>query len=201
MSDILSVPAPQPGVKPTNFHFTLDRFPNTTFMAQVAAIPAVNFDRVVFNTPVQDINLPSTGLNYEDFQITLLMDKNLQVYAEMFSWLRGLSIQDSRSDYANFIEVRRRQMGIKTESRITEETAQGILIAMDGNSVPTFKFIFDNMFPVAMSPLEFNTEDAGIEYMKCTVTFAYTGFNLEPITDGALDGIENAQAKYSINLF
>ena len=139
MTDILSVAAPQPGVKPTNFQFSLDRFPNTTFMAQVTALPSVSFDRVIFNTPVQDIKLPSTNLNFDDFQITLLLDKNLQAYAEIFAWLRSISIRDSRSDYSNFIDMRRRQMGINTKSRLTEETAQGLLVAFDGNSVPIFR--------------------------------------------------------------
>jgi hypothetical protein len=201
MTDILSVAAPQPGVKPTNFQFSLSRFPNMTFMAQVAAVPAVSFDRIIFNTPVQDVKLPSTNLNFEDFEVTLLLDKNLQAYAEMFAWLRALSIRDSRDDYKNFIATRQQQLGIKTHSRLTEETAQGTLLALDANSNPTFKFTFDNMFPVSIGKLDFDTESANIEYLKCDIVFAYTGFDIEPVVGGSLTNPANVQNKYGITMF
>jgi hypothetical protein len=55
------------------------------------------------------------------------------------------------------------------------------LTILNSNNVPKFKLIFENLFPVSLTTLEFDATQTDLEYFTAEVTFKYTIYNIRDI--------------------
>ena len=203
-NNILTAGTPVPGIKPTQFQFAIDRFPNTNFMVQSVDVPDVSFGIAQYPTPLQDLKFPGEKLHFTDLRIEFLLDQYLQNYSELYAWVQGLSLNNSRMDYGNFINVRRQQLGVDTKSRLQEETSTGTLIALDPLGSPSFTFTFHDLFPVRFGSISFDTQSDNSQYLKCEVHFSYNSFDITPgsqINTQSQNSSTATNGKFNVNLY
>jgi hypothetical protein len=188
---LLNTNAPQIGIKPTTFTFVIDRFPTTTFLIQDVSIPAISFGRATQETPFQDVHYPGEKIRYDDLEVEFVLDQNLQNYIEIHSWMRSLSMTGSREPYAEMIKRRSTTIHHHSGSRLPEETTNAVLTALNANKQTSFQFLFKDVFPIAMSRIDFSTQSDDMEFMKCNVTFSYNSFDVGLANSSAVSVSQN----------
>jgi hypothetical protein len=170
---------PQLGLKPTRFNFNVAMFPNTTFTVQSCTIPSVSCTSVKFDNPLQTINLPGDNLEYSPFQIRIMVDEDMLIYAEMYGWMRSHGFATLRNDTAAAVQKTQGhlQLGRNPEMPLSDV----YLEVLDGQNNPRVKFTFLDAFPMYIGELKFDTTENGTTYLYCDIEFAYNYFTLDKV--------------------
>jgi hypothetical protein len=61
--------------------------------------------------------------------------------------------------------------------------SDGTLTVLDSNNIPKFKVIFQNMFPISLTTLDFDATQTDLEYFTAEVTFKYTIYDIIDMDD------------------
>lgn len=138
---------------PLGFRLTINaqEFRHIEYFCTAANLPSVSLPAV--ETNYRNIFPQASGesLKYDPFSITFIVDEELKNYLEIFNWMY---------DNAN-VEVKHRDMTLSILTNQNTKNKQVQLI---------------NVIPTSLSSIEFNTQTTEIEYLTCTVEFAYTAF-------------------------
>ena len=151
-----------------NYRFDIpDNRLSETFQWQVQtlSIPSVTMEtaKVVRSPKLSNTMMAGTGTEYEDMQVTFLIDEDMLSYSELYEWM--LTMQNP--------------CGPTTESatNVPRTTLLHILDNTKENTVATFKF--HEMYPKALGEVEFNyTETGDLESMTCICTMGYVYFEM-----------------------
>ena len=165
---------------PTGFRFQVNRAPRLAFFGSAVNLPALNFPEAQMNTYLKHIPLPGTVMDFEDLTIRFLVDENLENYMEIQNWMRGTAFPDSlqeiydfqREDY-DLVQPDKTQLNLYSD---------GTLTVLDSMQNAKFKVIFENLFPVNLTTLDFDATQTDVEYFTAEVTFKYTIYNIREIS-------------------
>jgi hypothetical protein len=97
-------------------------------------------------------------------------------YLEMYNWLRGLGFPESYDEYGNL--VRQNTYAGSDNEKIFSD---GTLMILTSHNNANVRVTFEDMFPIALSDLSFDSTLTDIDYLKATVTFRYKLYTLEKI--------------------
>jgi len=119
-------------------------------------------------------------MDFEDLTIRFLVDENLENYMEIQNWMRGIAFPESlqqiydfqREDY-DLVQPDKSQLNLYSD---------GTLTILDSMLNPKFKVIFENLFPVNLTSLDFDAAQTDVEYFTAEVTFKYTIYNIREIS-------------------
>jgi len=143
-------------LSPTGFQFVIDRtkYPNLEYFCTSVTLPSIDLSEAP--TPYRGINFAMTGdrMNFGDLTLNFNITENMENYIETFNWM---------NDIIN-----------KGEEFKSDATL--IILSSHLNKTKEIKFV--DCFPVALDPLEFNTQVSEIEYLQSQVTFKYTYFEI-----------------------
>ena len=163
-------------LSPTGFKFILKRAPKVSFFGNSANLPAISMGTAVQPTYLKDIDRPGDKVQFEDFNFRFLVDENLENYLEIYNWIRGLGypeslqeIYDWQKSDKNFIQPRHSELNLFSDATLQ------ILTSSEN---PNFKIVFQDMFPVGLSTLNFDATSEDVSYFTAEATFKYTIYNI-----------------------
>ena len=78
---------------PTQFRFLINQLPKVQYFTTEANIPGITLSDVELGSPLKNIPLLGSKLDYEDLTITFIVDENLENYIEMHTWLTAIGFQ------------------------------------------------------------------------------------------------------------
>ena len=81
-------------------------------------------------------------------------------------------IYDYQSEKSDISQPKKSQLNLYSD---------GTLTVLDSLNIPKFKIIFENMFPVNLTTLDFDATQTDLEYFTAEVTFKYTIYNVREI--------------------
>ena len=157
---------------PIAYRFNIRKIPNVVYFCQSVNIPAISFSSTVQTTPFSPINIQGDTLFYEDLTIRFLVDEDLEAYTEIFNWITALTAPKAFSQYKterDTNKVLRRSTGNLFSS--------AELIILNNNMNPNKEVIFDDVFPVSLSSIEFDSGST-LDTLSATVTFKYTTYSI-----------------------
>ena len=164
---------------PTGFKFQLNRTPKVTYFGNAVNIPAIDLGVAEQPSYLRDIPLPGEKLDFSDFSLRFLVDEGLDNYMEIQNWMRGLVFPESLKEIYDF------QKGSPDISQPNKSQlnlySDGTLTILNSNNIPKFKLIFENLFPINLTTLEFDATQTDLEYFTAEVTFKYTIYNIRDI--------------------
>ena len=164
-------------LSPIGFKMQIEEYPKTVYFAQSANIPGVATNTVEQQTGMgRPIPYEAFGLNYEPFNLTFLVDENLENYLIIHNWLTAI---------AGGRESLRERRNIEKNYAVRCDAS---LAVMNSNMQTNFFVTFKDMFPVSLNALEFNATIDGTEYATATAEFRYMVYNIETV-----DGINRTQ--------
>ena len=157
---------------PVGFRFTLNRAPKVAFFANSANIPDIALGVANQPTYLKDIPVPGDKMDFGDFSLRFLVDEDLSNYMEIQNWMRGLGYPESLKE---IFDLQNEPPTIDNRnSKMMNIYSDGSLVVLNSNYSPQFKVIFEDMFPYALSSLDFNAQETDTEYFTAEVSFKYT---------------------------
>jgi hypothetical protein len=161
---ITTHPATTNLLQPTKYLVTFPEISQTMYFCQKANIPGVSLGMAIQQTPNLDLFHSGTKLEYNTFDITFIVNEDLSAWTNIYKWMNDLSSVDN-----NYTKRK-------------ESTKQAIFTVMSNLNNPKFRIKLNNIFPLSLSDLEFDTTLSAEEHMLATATFRYDWFDLERIS-------------------
>ena len=147
---------------PNGFKVTIDsnEFSNLQFFCTTANVPAIASNEVTSEYNNRRAYFPGDSIEYSTFDITFIVDEELKNYLEVHKWL----IEDAGHD----------TFETKTGAPTHRPKFKDITLSILTNKNTINKqLLFHDAFPTSLGELAFNTQDTGVEYVTCTVSFRY----------------------------
>ena len=172
MVDVKRQPTNVNHLTPIAYRFNIRKIPKVIYFCQSVNIPGISFSSTVQTTPFSPINIQGDTLFYEDLTIRFLVDEDLEAYTEIFNWITALTAPKAFSQYKterDTNKVLRRSTGNLFSS--------AELIILNNNMNPNKEVIFDDVLPVILSSIEFDSGST-LDTLSATVTFKYTTYSI-----------------------
>jgi hypothetical protein len=161
------------------FRFAIKRLPMVNYFCQAASIPGVSINSMDTPTPFTVIPHPGSRMTFEPLNIRFRVDENLKNYLEIYNWIVGISRPDNFQQTVEFLN-KSGSYAVKPGSRPTY-TSDGTLFVLNSNKRVKFNVFFEELFPVSLSELQFESTSSDVQYLESQVQFRYRKFSIEPI--------------------
>ena len=160
-------------LSPIGFRFSLQRLPHVNYFCTSASLPSISIGQIntVDNTFIK-LPVPGDKLVFDLLNIRFRVDEDMKNYREIYDWLIGLGYPDNFSQYTGIA-----RQGIQ----LGEVYSDGALIVTTAQFQPNIDIKFIDMYPVALSSVEFNVDQTDVTYLQADVTFAYRKYELTTI--------------------
>lgn len=159
-------------LSPVGFKFTLVKEPKVAFFCNSARIPEINLEVVQQPTYLKDLDVPGDKLTYGDLSVRFLVDENMENYMAIHNWLTGLGFPEIASQFA---ELTTSDSGLRDQKAAFSD---GSLHILNSNFRDTAVVKFKDLFPISLSPLEFDATLNDVQYLTAEVSFKYTVYNI-----------------------
>ena len=164
-------------LSPLGFRFVLNRTPNTNYFTQNVRLPTLSLGQFDIEDPFVKLPTPGTKLSFEPLDITFMVDEDMSNYLELYEWLRGLGFSESFEQYGNLIKENNSSL-LSNDSAVFSD---GTLMVLSSHQNANVKIVFQDMFPISLSDLSFDSTLTDVEYLRATATFRYRLYTIEKI--------------------
>ena len=167
---------------PTQFRFGVHQLPKVEFFTVSANLPGISASISIQSTPFKDIHTMGDKLTYENLSISFIVDEYLENYISLHDWMVGIGFPQKREQFRTYRDVTSNtpaEGGTPTIDRIGRATADRALYSdaflqiLSNKNNPIVEVIFENLFPVSLSALDFSQSATDVEYMTASAEFAY----------------------------
>lgn len=146
-------------LSPIGFKIVLELFEGVDFFCQAATLPEISVP--VTEVPTRFRNFPIVGgggVSYGDLNLTFIIDEDLINYKSIHKWIR--------------------QNGAAEQHMPTNDPqySGGQLHILTSNFNINHIIDFENLFPVSLTPINFDATVTDIEYFTAQVVFKYTNY-------------------------
>ena len=175
---------------PTQFRFGVHQLPKVEFFTVSANLPGISAGVVTHTTPFKDIPTMGDKLTYENLSISFIVDEYLENYISLHNWMVGIGFPEKREQFRTFRDVTSNTPaggGTPTVDRIGKATADRALYSdaflqiLSNKNNPIVEVIFENLFPVSLSALDFSQSATDVEYIVATAEFAYQIYEIKTL--------------------
>ena len=170
---------------PTKFKFSINKLPKVEYFTTACNLPGINLGESIFPTPLKQIPVMGDELTYENLEITFLVDEKLENYIELHNWLTGIGFPDDRAQFSNF---RAENTDAFPDSGKSDKTkgVQGMfgdatLTITSAKNNPIVEARFEDVYPVALSALQYDQQQDDITYLTASATFSYKIYTLHTL--------------------
>ena len=163
-------------LSPIGFKFVLNKAPKVAFFSNTANIPRIDLGTTAQPNYLRDIPIPGDKMEFEDFTLRFLVDENLENYMEIQNWMRGLGFPENLKEIYN---LQTNTTGVDNKQNpMNNIYSDGTLEVLNSNKNINFKVVFKDLFPYALSSLDFDATDEDVNYFTAEVVFKYTMYNI-----------------------
>ena len=158
-------------LNPIGYLLKLEKFEGVDFFCQTANVPDVTMPTTEVASPFRNLPIiPSGGVTFGDFTVRFIVDEDLKNYLSVYNWIRDVGNAD--------------QMARTTTEDDIYTLGQLHIVTSQYN--PAFIVEYRNLFPVALTNLQFDATITDTEYITAEVTFRHQQFfirdkNLQPL--------------------
>ena len=178
---------------PTQFTFVIHQLPKVQFFSTAASVPAVALSDVVIPTPFKSIPVMGDQLTYDNLSVTYIVDEYLENFLSIHEWITAIGFPKNRTQFsefrANTSNTPTARLGKTTEigevgatTNVNALFSDATLTVLSNKNNPIVNVFFKDIYPVAMSALNYNQQATDVEYMTATVDFTYQLYEIESIT-------------------
>jgi len=187
-------PTKQDYASPTQFKFGIIKLPKVEYFCTAVNIPGITLGSFNQPTPLKSIPQPGDQLTYENLSMTFLVDENLENYQEIHGWLVGLGFPRDNAEFRNLLSSGSDRFPVANQRVSTEPgktkygtTDQGpvfsdaTLSILTNKNNPVTEIRFRDVFPIALSGLQYNQQATDVDYLVATVDFRYTIYDFATV--------------------
>lgn len=159
-------------LSPVGFKFTITKNPKISFFCNSAKIPEITLGTETQSTYLKDIDVPGDKISYGDFSIKFLVDEDFVNYTAIHKWITGLGFPETAQQYDDLIT---NEDGLQDPLR---GFSDGSLSILDSNFNSNIVIKFKDLYPVSLTPLEFDSTRPDVQYFTSQAVFKYTIYNI-----------------------
>tara|TARA_Y100000114_G_C11582834_1_gene241932 strand:- start:9 stop:551 length:543 start_codon:yes stop_codon:yes gene_type:complete len=164
---------------PSKFKFTITKLPKVEFFTTNVLLPGVNLGDVIVPSPFKELPVQGTQLTFENLEIQFIVDEKLENYIELHQWLVGIGFPKSREQFRSFRNEQSSVFpSIGDDRQMAGLYGDATLTITSSKNNPTVEVRFSDIYPVALSSLEFNQQATDVDYLTASCTFSYTLYEL-----------------------
>ena len=143
-------------LSPTGFRLTInsEEFKGLEYFCIAAELPSITLESIEASFRNGRTPIPGDTISYQPLPVTFLVDDKLRNYIELFNWIYN-------NAHSNELIWRDMTFSILTNRNTTNK-----------------QVLFHNVIPSSLTGLEFNTQITDLEYLTCSVEFAYQSFEI-----------------------
>ena len=181
---------------PTQFRFGIHQLPKVEFFAVTATLPAIALSDVVIPTPFKSIPMQGDQLTFDNLTISFIVDEFLENYLSIHEWLTAIGFPKTRKQFSDFKTNISNTPASARSSASTSSDIGDVQSASPANALfsdatltiisnknnPIVNVTFRDLYPVAMTALDYNQGATDVEYLTASVDFAYQLYEVETIT-------------------
>ena len=172
---------------PTQFKFQIIKLPKVEFFVTAVNVPGIALANTSQPTPLADIPIPGETITFSDLEVTFLVDENLENYREIHGWMYGLGFPAARTQFANLVQAGRDRFpnpgkqSVSTDAGKVKYGAEPLgpvfsdatLNILTSKNNANIEVRFSDVFPSALSGLQYDQQATDVDYLTATVTFKY----------------------------
>ena len=180
------------------FKIYLPIFPTVEWFVVQANIPGVTLGQASQYTPFVDIAVVGDKLQYDNFNMTFIVDEKLENYQEMLNWTYNIGFPFARTQFnalarPDHMDRGGHQTARKIQKSMTEGSSNVfkdvndrnlytdiMLTILSSKNNPVANVHIYEAFPVSLGSIDYNTQESDTGYATCSVEFAFTWFEVKP---------------------
>ena len=151
-----------------NFELQIDRLPGVMYNCTSAPLPGISAGPAIQSTPFATIKHPGDTLVYTPLIVTFIVDENMKNWDEIFYWMQAYGHPDNFDQYKSFDQ--------NAKQNVANKKSGGSLIISNNKYNYTRTFTFEDLFPVDVSEVMFDTQVDDVFVATCTASFEFTQF-------------------------
>lgn len=155
------------------FRFNIQKLPTVSFFTQSFSIPAVNLGTANVPTPFVNMPVPGDHITYDLLNIRFLVDEDLANYIELYEWMTALGFPDSFDQYKTVVPERYALNG--------GVYSTGVVEVLDSAKKCFAEIVFEDLYPVNLSSVDFNAKATDIGYIEATASFSFRTFKINKV--------------------
>lgn len=144
-----------------NFRFKLSITPELEYRAQTVTIPGINLGAISSPTPFVPI-YAAGNITYDELAIKFMVGEKMADYLEIYNWIEKLGHPDTLQQYEN----------VKSDCSV---------FILNNSLQPQIHVRFTDVFPISLSPIEFDSTLPEIQYATSTVGFRFNRYYFDII--------------------
>jgi len=173
MTALNRTPANTNFLQPSKFILAFNRLPTVQYFCQEANLPGASIGTTEFNTPLVNVPIAGTKINYNEFNVTFMVDEQAQSWIELYKWMLAIASPKSLADRA--LNNQLQNTFTATDSYYSDSN----LTVMSALNNPLISIKFHRMFPVSLSDIQFDTKESADTIITANATFRYEYFDIE----------------------
>ena len=180
---------------PTQFKFGIHQLPKVEFFTTTAQVPAIALSDVVIPTPFKSIPIQGDQLTFDNLTVNFIVDEFLENYLSLHEWMIGIGFPKNRKQFSDFKTNTSNTPATVRNSASTSGDigdvqkpspknalfSDATLTILSNKNNPIVNINFRDLYPVAMSALEYDQGATDVEYLTASVDFAYQIYEIEAI--------------------
>jgi|TARA_B100000768_G_C11140753_1_gene315973 hypothetical protein len=170
-------------LSPTQFRFGINQLPKVEFFTTAANIPGINMGEAIFPTPFKDIGIMGDKLTFENLEITFIVDEFLENYRSLHEWMSAIGFPKDRKQFrdfrSNISNTPSASINTPSTERVGATTSANALfsdanlIVLSNKNNPILQIDYQNIYPVALSAIQFSQDSTDVQYITASATFSY----------------------------
>lgn len=156
-------------LSPVGYRLQIVKLPLVSYFCQNANIPDVSLGTLTRSNPVRDYPEPGDQLEFGTFDISFIVDEDLNNYMEILTWLREIS---GTPDVESFGRLANEDSGFSTVTDIT-------LTLLTNSMNPNKSVLFTDCFPTSIGAVSFMSSTPALDPILCDVSFAFVDFTIK----------------------
>lgn len=173
MSALSRTPQNTNFLQPTKFLVSFDRIGTSQYFCQEANIPGVRLSEIPVNTPLMQYYAAGTQLDYNEFDITFIVDEQAQSWQDLYSWFRAIASPEGFEERNKLLD-NQNTSSAKTSLRTYSDATLTVLSNLNN---PLLRIQFINLFPISLSDISFDTTQSADNIITARASFRYNYFN------------------------
>lgn len=166
---------------PSQFRFSLLKVPNVEYFVTAVNLPGVSFSGdATINTRFTSVHFMGDSMEFEDLEVTFLVNEALENYREIHDWMIGIGFPKDNQQYIDAIGSEQNMNPIASKVDNAKATGKPSVLMSDATLTiltnknnPNLRVNFKNCFPTSLSGLSYTTQGTDTEQLTASVTFKY----------------------------
>jgi len=160
-------------LSPLGFSFHIKKLPEFNHFCQSVTLPGSTLGYTERATPFKTIPVYGDHLTFGELSAEFKVNEDMGNYIEIYNWLKGVGFPDEFQQY-------------KTLANNKPESGEGIesdayIMVLSSNMQPIVRIDIEDMFPVSLSDLRWDSRDSAVEYIEATVQFKFLKYSFTSV--------------------